>query len=382
MHLDIDTGSGVPLHKQVYDGVLSVVRSGRFGPGDRLFTETELSRENSISLAPVRQAIGALVAEGFLERQRAKGVFIPLKPSSNTNRRLTLVVPDVAHSFFGSMVAGIEKFARGHGYDMVVSHTDFSPEREDNLLRQLRDAAPHVVLLCTVNGGEKNRKDLSRLAASGFTVVMVDGHFDGLNVDVVENDNVQIGLDATNYLLASGHKRITFLATTDESEINAVSRRQGYEQAMAKAGLTSDVQHLLHAGDGWHEDTKSAARNWLEAARGQQRPTAVFVLNDTYAAAVINAMDELGISVPKDMSVIGCADLDFARLLSRPLTTIDQDSYGMGAKAAELGIERFEGRASGPVKLIHPHKLVERETCCKLTDKPRKARGKVQAAGK
>ena len=71
----------------------------------------------------------------------------------------------------------------------------------------------------------------------------------------------------------------------------------------------------------------------------------------------------MNLAVPEDISIIGCADLDFARMLSEPLTSINQDSYGMGKRGVQLGIDRLEGRSPAePVRQVHPHKLIERMT--------------------
>lgn len=244
MELKIDANLKVPLHHQITDGILSLVRSGKYKPGDRLFTEVALSEKYSISLGPVRQAINELVSQGVLERRRAKGVFL-VNPKSRpqTKRRITFVTPDVGHSFYGSMVRGGEHGAREHGYEIVLANSDNDGQKEAAILAQLAAADPHILVLCTM-GTDACREELVRLIDHGFIVVMIDRHFPGLKVDVVENDNVQIGYDATRHLLDLGHRNITFL-TYEESlarqTLNTADRQTGYEKAMAEAGLTPRI---------------------------------------------------------------------------------------------------------------------------------------------
>jgi LacI family transcriptional regulator len=191
---------------------------------------------------------------------------------------------------------------------------------------------------------------------------MIDRHFSDLKVDVVENDNVRIGRDATEYLIGLGHRRIAHL-TIDESEaLNVHDRRLGYEEAMAAAGLAPQVAVIDYPGDKWEVDNERRMVEWLESLEGDY-PTACFVICDTNCVGVIRGLRKMNLRVPEDVSIIGCADFDFARMLSEPLTTINQDSYGMGYRGVQVGIDRLEGKGPAePVLEIHPHKIVERMT--------------------
>jgi DNA-binding LacI/PurR family transcriptional regulator len=365
MQLKIDASLKVPLHHQIGNGILSMVRSGRFKPGDRLFTEVGLAKKYSVSLGPVRQAINELVAQGMLERRRAKGVFL-VDPRSRPSpkRRITFVTPDIGHSFYGAMVRGGEHCAREHGYEIVIANSDHDDQKETAILAQLAAMDPHIVVLCTM-GGSSCRAELARLVEHGFLVVMVDRHFPDLSVDVIENDNVQIGCDATNYLIRLGHRHIVHLtieASLVLRTLNSSDRQVGYEKAMAEAGLKPEIGIVQYPGDRWDVDDERRTLEWLRDHAGNL-PSALFVLNDTLCIGVIRALRKTNLAIPEDISIVGCADLDFARMLTEPLTSVSQDSYGMGKRGVQLGIDRLEGRSPvEPVYEIHPHKLVERMT--------------------
>ncbi|MBN1553726.1 MAG: substrate-binding domain-containing protein [Phycisphaerae bacterium] len=361
MRLKIDRNQAAPLHQQIRCAILSHIRRGSVPPGGKLFTESSLAKDNRISLAPVRQAIDSLVAEGVLERQRAKGVYL-LDTAATPRRRITFVVPDISHSFYGSMVRGVESYSREHAYDIVIACSDFQESEELAVLTNLESVDPHLLLICST-GGAENIRQVQRLIDRGFTIVAVDQNYEGWNVSSVTNDNVRIGLDAVNYLLQRGHRRIAFLTEEEETLSNARQRRQGYEQAMRAAGLKPEIVSVCrpHLGETW-DLVQPRVVSWLENRDETDRPTGLFVINDTDAIGVLRALEELGISVPEEMSVIGCADLDFARMLTRPLTTVDQDSYGMGVKAAKLGIEQLETGQSAPVHITQPHRIISRTT--------------------
>ncbi len=361
MRLKIDRNQSMPLHQQLRTAILSHILRTNAKPGEKLFTESALAKENRISLAPVRQAIDSLVAEGVLERLRAKGVYL-LEPTAAPRRRITFVVPDISHSFYGSMVRGVEMYARQRAYDIVIACSDFSESEELGILTHLESVDPHLLLICSV-GGVQNLRQANQLIEKGFAVVAVDQNYEGWNVSSVTNDNVQIGLDATNYLLQRGHRRIAFLTEEEEILTNARQRGQGYERAMREAGLSPRVLPICspHKGELW-DAAQARTLEWLRGQSENERPTGLFVVNDTDAIGVLRALDELGISVPSQMSVIGCADLDFAQMLTRPLTTVNQNSYDMGRRAAELGIEQLEGSQAAPVHIHQPHKIISRTT--------------------
>jgi len=131
---------------------------------------------------------------------------------------------------------------------------------------------------------------------------------------------------------------------------------------MERAGLTPLVAVIDYPGDKWEVDNERRTAEWLEGLNGNY-PTACFVISDTNAVGVLRGLRKMNLQVPEDVSVIGCSDLDFARMLTAPLTTINQDSYGMGHTGVQIGIDRREGRLTGePVVKVQPHRLVERMT--------------------
>jgi len=360
----IDPNRPVPLHSQIRDGIQALIRDGAHQPGDLLFTEVGLSRQFGVSLGPIRQAINHLVAEGLLIRRRAKGVFLA-EPQQTAAQKVTFVIPDVGHSFYGSMLRGGEQCARQLGYDLLVANSDFDLQAETDILGRLAQTEPHAVVLCHI-GGDQCRRQVEELIARGFVVVMVDTRLGDLPVDTVENDNLQIGLDATNHLLAHGHRRIVHLTSSEWPNSAVTARRDGYANAMVQAGLQPVVQTIHQPGDRWEIDVERRVTQWIESL-SQPLPTAIFAINDTECVGIIRGLIAAGLDVPTDLSLIGCADLDLARALTVPLTTIDQDSYGMGRRAVQRAVDRLEGRLAGdPTNEIHPHRLVERMTVREL----------------
>jgi len=374
MNLRIDANLKVPLHHQIESGILSLIRGGGYRPGDLLFTEVGLGQKYGVSLGPVRQAVNSLVAKGILERRRAKGVFlVDAEGEKPLKHRITFVTPDISHSFYGSMVRGGEHCARERGYEITIANSDFDSRREAAILAQLAGMDPHIIVLCT-NGGKSCHEEVERLIKQGFIVVMIDRHFPDLKIDVVENDNYRMGRDAVEYLVKLGHRRIVHATNDVSMGLNIIDRNRGYEQAMLESGLTPETFLVTYPGGKWDvEIDEQVTRAYLEQCKGNL-PTAIFVISDTLCIGVIRGIKRLGLSVPDDISVMGCADLDFARMLSEPLTTINQDSYGMGHRGVMLGIERLEGQGSRePAYEVQPHRIIERMTTRDMNESKQKS---------
>jgi DNA-binding LacI/PurR family transcriptional regulator len=326
----------------------------------------------------VRQAVNSLVTQGIVERLRAKGVFlVNSKGKSPLKRRITFVTPDISHSFYGSMVHGGEHCAREKGYEITIANSDFDNAREAAILAQLSEMDPHIVVLCT-NGGIDCRRGVEQLIDRDFVVVMVDRHFADLNIGVVENDNTAIGRDATNTLLRLGHQRILYATVDEAMGLNVHDRFNGYKDVMLKAGLIIETLIVERPGDHWEVDNERRVWEWLQKHQ-DDLPTAIFAVNDTICVGIIRAIKRIGMSVPEDISIMGCADLDFARLLSEPLTTINQDTYGMGHRGVMLGIERLEKRGSRlkPQYIVQQHKIIERMTTQALNKNNKKSETRV-----
>lgn len=362
--IKINTELEIPLHLQIETEIKKRIREQCCRPGDFLFTEVGLSREAGISRDSVRQGVNRLVNDGLLERRRAKGVFLASGGVAvrRNRRQLTFVVPDIQHSFYGAMVSGGLAQAQKCGYELAITGTDFDSDLEFKTLTQLLSMPPHSVIVCT-NGGPQCEKTLLRLTEHGFRIVMVDRSFPNVPGDVIANDNIAIGREAVEYLLRLGHRRIAHASVDAPYDINAKLRRQGYREAMAAAGLKPQYFYALHDRESWLCDSEKNTARWLGEAKNAL-PTAIFAVNDTICVGIMRAILKAGMSVPNDISLLGCADLNIAQAFLDPLSTIEQGSYDMGARATYLAIRRLEnGHAEDPpVREVHPHHLIERMT--------------------
>jgi LacI family transcriptional regulator len=156
--------------------------------------------------------------------------------------------------------------------------------------------------------------------------------------DSVETDEEQAASVVAKHLLDLGHRRIACLSSRETpSQTWAVKRRSSFEEAVARcADATVKSWHLNAQGS----DGVEVARQLLT---DEMRPTAVFAVTDHEAAFVNQAAAELDMKVPRDLSIVGFADLDFAATMNPPLTTMRQKPYEIGRLAAKLILDRIDG---------------------------------------
>jgi LacI family transcriptional regulator len=173
--------------------------------------------------------------------------------------------------------------------------------------------------------------------------VLVDRKFTGLHANFVGVDDELVGFLATGHLIAQGCRRIAHLRGPEVS--TALGRLAGYRRALAQHGLTAPPEYVaeLPAGGDYQGDVGgyTATRQLLTCS---PRPDGLFCYNDPAAAGAMKAILEAGLRVPEDIALVGCGNTRYSEILRIPLTTVDQDSAGIGERAAKLAIGLIEAK--------------------------------------
>jgi DNA-binding LacI/PurR family transcriptional regulator len=197
----------------------------------------------------------------------------------------------------------------------------------------------------------------------------VDRELPGVRCDFAGTDDTTGGRLAAEHLLKLGHRRLGHLAGP-RSVSTARGRRSGFEDAVATWGRRASCRTV----EGFHfSGLRQEALNLLHA---RPRPTAVFCVNDDAAADLYGAAAELGLNIPRDLSVVGFADLPVASWLRPALTTLRQDPYRLGREAVRIVLERRDGppRKAGPIVVrLKPDLVVRKSTAAPLSEGGRKA---------
>jgi len=262
-----------------------------------------------------------------------------------------LLMLDAANPFFTEVARGAEDVAHASGYIVILCNADDSVEKESHYLQVLEEQRTRGVLITPV---QSDASYLQRLRQRGIAVVLLDRPSRIKDICWVAVDDVRGGELATAHLLEQGHKRIGFVHGP-LSIRQCAERRRGMIKAVRAVGFDPDevivdiTTTTQRASDG-----EESAEKLL---RVKSKPTAVFCANDLLALGLMRGLSKHGITIPGDFALVGYDDVEFASMLSTPLTTIRQPKYELGSKATELLLEE----ARDPHTHQHQHIMYEPE---------------------
>lgn len=245
-----------------------------------------------------------------------------------TSSLLGFVTDEIATTpFAGMIVRGAQDVAWQHRRILTLINTDHQSELEQEALGALLQHQVDAIILAAMAHTEM----VVPAQLAGFPVVLVNAYSRDEQVSAVVPDEVRGGFEATEHLLAHGHRRIGLIDNLDQS-VAAPLRIEGHEQALRGAGLTPDPALTVHI-TGWQEAGFDGAMQLLQRP---DRPTALFCLNDRAAMGAYAAAQSLGLRVPQDLSIIGFDNQEVIAAHLRPtLTTMQLPHYEMGHWGAQ-----------------------------------------------
>jgi LacI family repressor for deo operon, udp, cdd, tsx, nupC, and nupG len=289
-----------------------------------------LSGRGHVSPASKAKVEDAAAQLGYVVSSNASSL------ASGRTRNIGVVIPFLNRWFFSSVLEGAQQALLRHGYDLTLYNLsgdgrERSSVFEHFLLRQRVDAVIAVSL-------ELTEHEVERLHDLGKPLVGVGGPIPGVRTLTI--DDVAVARLATEHLVGLGHRRIAHIGGDLEFDLDfhlPTNRRLGYEAALRDAGVEPDPTLFAPAdftiAGGYH-----AAKQLL--GRPHDRPTAIFAASDEMAIGCILAARDLGMVVPRDVSIIGIDDYDLSDFFG--LSTVAQFPRGQGEKAVEILMEQLE----------------------------------------
>jgi GntR family transcriptional regulator of arabinose operon len=339
------TPLGIPKYRQVYEDLLSAIKSGSYQPGDRLPSEAELGKHYNTSRITVAKAVNELQILGFVSRRAGSGTHV-LAPATSTGRVFGLLIPDLGRTeIFEPICHGMMQSPRSKPHSLLWGHSMGEAAQQEKeaehlcnqYVRQKVSGVFFAPLEFTPAKDAVNNRIVGALDHAGIPIVLLDRCYAPCflrsKYDLVGIDNRRAGFLITHHLLCHGVKRIAFVAKP-LSASTVASRIAGYREALFSSGVHLE-QDLVRRGD---PDDPDFIRKLLKECR----PEAIVCANDFIAARVMASLASKGVSVPQQMRIVGIDDVKYASLLPVPLTTQHQNCADIGAMAMATMLQRIE----------------------------------------
>jgi LacI family transcriptional regulator len=301
--------------------------------------------------AATRSRVLAKVAElGYQRNAVARSLTL------RRTHTLGIVIPDLMHSFFVEIIAGVEPVANGRGFGLLLCSSGEDPRKERGELELLRGRQVDGVILASANASG-NTDLLQQLTRQGTRLVMIDrDDHPAVSCHRVLTDDERVGRLATTHLVELGRRTIAHIG--GPPIVHARRRERGWREALKAAGIKPSPEWFVHGG--FMEGDGYRAMKRLLTIR--PRIDAVFAANDPAAIGAMKAIWEAGLSVPGDVAVVGVGDIALVDLLRVPLTTVGWSRREQGRHAAELLLDGLDDPSQKPQRIVIPPRLIVRES--------------------
>lgn len=266
---------------------------------------------------------------------------IALSLKEKRSRSIGVIVSEIANSFFSQAINGIESIAYDRGYNVIITQTHESYQREVNDLQFLASRSIDGLLI-SVSSETKDLKHLMELQSKGLPIVFFDRILEDMETHKVMVNNFKGSYDATTHLINNGHHHIAHLTNSDSLSITK-ERIAGYREALAHNGIDiveSYIQHCAHGGL-IYEEVENALDKIMQH---DIAPQAVFAAGDKLTTGFLRYFKAKGVKVPQDIAIAGFSNLDLTDLLNPPLTVVVQPAFEMGKAATNLLLSHIESK--------------------------------------
>lgn len=301
---------------------------------------------------PVSPALRARVEQALVETGYMPNTLARNLRASRTDT-IALLLPDMTNPFFTTLAQGVETAAREAGISLLLANSDEREDEERRLVPMLLQRQVDGLLVVPAGTGEET---VHACSDRGVPLVVVDRRPRAEGADIVRADSEGGALELGRLLVGLGHRRMTVLSGP-ETVPTAVDRVAGFTRALVdEAGLQAPpVLHGAFSIESGHAMT-------LAAMAQVTRPTALFAANNFIAIGVLHALEDLGVTVPDNVAVVGFDDLPRAMVTFPFLTVVAQPAVEMGKRAVAVLLERLANPGGPAQDVVLPTELVIRRS--------------------
>lgn len=357
----------MPNHKyrEIFEKIREDISSGKYKPGQRLPSETDLVRRYGASRMTVFRAMRELQSLGIVIRRVGSGTFVS-QNSDSESHVFGLLIPELGQTeIFEVICRGMMEAPQAARHSLLWGNTA-SKENEkeeiaEQLCRQFISSRVSGVFFAPVEFSpgryEANHRVMAALNKAGIPVVLLDRCLERYprrsNYDLVGIDNRRASYLMTEHLIKVGAKRIAFFARPNSAP-TVDARIAGYREALQS--LSKQPNDLVSLGD-------AADPSAVKALLKKDRPDAFICANDHTAGILMHTLLSIGQKIPENIRVVGFDDVKYSRLLPVPLTTQHQPCKDIGKVALAVMLDRISNPDLPPRDVLLGCQLVIRRSC-------------------
>jgi len=281
---------------------------------------------------------------------------IALSLRQSKSNIIGVIVPQLVHHFFSQVISGIEDVVSKNKYNIIICQSNESQEREILNMQTLIMSQVDGILISRTKETNQDEHFKSALEI-GIPMVFFDRTFKELDTDKVIVDDIGAAYLATEYLIKMGCKKIAHFKGPDNLQISR-KRLEGYKKALEKHNHKIDDSLIIMCDN--LEDAMKVTQNLID---NNNLPDGIFAVNDMAAIGALKVLKINKILIPQQVQIVGFANELISSITTPSLTTIEQNGYEMGRRAAELILKRIESKKEYPSQtVIIPTNLIKRHS--------------------
>jgi LacI family transcriptional regulator len=336
----------------------------------RQATIKDIARELNLSASTISRALKDYPGISDETKRKVKEVAEKMNYRPNAlalslrkSRSFTIgvIIPEVVHFFFSTVVSGIEEIANSRGYNVILAQSNEKLEREISSIETMLSNQIDGVLV-SYSKETTTFDHFTKVLNYGFPIVFFDRIPAIPNAINVLVDDFQGAFDATAHLISQGYKNIVHLAGPKTLKIS-IDRENGYKAALDKNGITVNPANIISCPFGTLEESRKIVSELLNSL--PNRPDAFFSCNDISAVGAMMACRDAGLKIPLEVGIVGFSDWQFCAMLEPQLSSVSQPGFLMGARSTEILIDLIEKKLDSETmekSLVLKTKLMERES--------------------
>jgi LacI family transcriptional regulator len=341
----------------------------------RRVTIPDVARHAGVGQATAARVLGGYGSASAATRERVLAAAAELGYSTNAVARsmisgrtdtLGVIVADAENAYFARALRGITDVADKSGLQVILANSDEDGDKERAAVQMFIERRVDGLVVAPAAVGHEH---LDRAADAGIPVVLLDRALPGAEFDTVIVDNRGAAKAAVDRFTADGHTRIAVVSSASPADDTArvapgadiwttTERVTGYRRALRAAGIPRGAELIRHTG----YDRARARSAVLDLMVADNRPTALFTTDNVATLGTLDALFDLGVPIPGEVSVIGFDDAEWTTLIRPRLSVVDQPVQELGGLAADILIRRVSGATSRPRRHTLDTTFIDRES--------------------